>query len=323
MRSVIRRRALGAQLLVAALSVALGPGGPRLGPQSRPFAEPNARSRASIGEVTGALASGLDPHHPCRRTMPGGWEALHLLEVAITSGNRGPRSDPRFDIEDNKLTVGDQDLIVGTGAIATGEYLRVRRRRRHRDHRRRQPLLRGRCDGGEDDPRGRTVRSSASWTTSATSAEARRPLVAPESGGITWGTVIAADPDRAPGRRRRSGNLFASKRRPPPRLRSTARSSACGPSGQVAPAHDDALAERVCTRPSRRSSRRDPREHDGRGLWIRSRTGSTPRSSARSCADDIEVKEFHLRWGNDYAMIANPRTSFTTSSAPRRSSSSR
>ena len=23
-------------------------------------------------------------------------------------------------------------------------------------------------------------------------------------------------------------------------------------------------------------------------------------------ADDIEVKEFHLRWGNDYAMVANP-----------------
>ncbi len=24
-------------------------------------------------------------------------------------------------------------------------------------------------------------------------------------------------------------------------------------------------------------------------------------------ADDIEIKEFHLRWGNDYAMVANPR----------------
>ncbi len=24
-------------------------------------------------------------------------------------------------------------------------------------------------------------------------------------------------------------------------------------------------------------------------------------------ADDIEMKEFQLRWGNDYVMIANPR----------------
>ena len=78
--------------------------------------------------------------------MPGGWEALHLLEATITSGNQD-LDRLRFDIEDNKLTVGDRDLIVGTGATATSVYLRVRSVNGadvDRDHRRRQPLLRGR-----------------------------------------------------------------------------------------------------------------------------------------------------------------------------------
>jgi hypothetical protein len=58
--------------------------------------------------VTGALAAGSTLTIRIDGTMPGGWEALHLLEATITSGNR-ELDRLRFDIEDNKLTVGDQE----------------------------------------------------------------------------------------------------------------------------------------------------------------------------------------------------------------------
>ena len=57
-------------------------------------------------------------------TMPGGWEGSHLVDVVIRSGSR-TLERARFDIEDNKLTIAGQSVITGTGAVGTGEYLRV------------------------------------------------------------------------------------------------------------------------------------------------------------------------------------------------------
>jgi CRP-like cAMP-binding protein/Zn-dependent protease len=48
-------------------------------------------------------------------------------------------------------------------------------------------------------------------------------------------------------------------------------------------------------------------EGNGRGLWGRLAVEVDPAESRPKLAPDIEVKEFRLRWGNDYAMIANPR----------------
>jgi putative peptide zinc metalloprotease protein len=49
------------------------------------------------------------------------------------------------------------------------------------------------------------------------------------------------------------------------------------------------------------------RRRDGRGVWARLERQTDPSESRPKLADDVEIKEFHLRWGNDYAMIANPR----------------
>jgi CRP-like cAMP-binding protein/Zn-dependent protease len=51
-----------------------------------------------------------------------------------------------------------------------------------------------------------------------------------------------------------------------------------------------------------------PRRH-GRpdGLWRRLAAEFDPGSFRPKLARDVEIKEFQLRWGNDYAMIANPR----------------
>jgi CRP-like cAMP-binding protein/Zn-dependent protease len=52
---------------------------------------------------------------------------------------------------------------------------------------------------------------------------------------------------------------------------------------------------------------RNPAEEDGFGLYERLAESVDPAGFRPQLAPDIEVKEFKLRWGNDYAMIANPR----------------
>ena len=47
-------------------------------------------------------------------------------------------------------------------------------------------------------------------------------------------------------------------------------------------------------------------EGDGQ-LWQRLSDMVDPGQFRPKLADDVEIKEFHLKWGNDYAMIANPR----------------
>jgi hypothetical protein len=211
MRSVIRRRALGAPLLVAALVVVLAEG-----PASAQSPGPSPTRVPSVnGEVTGAFAVASTLTIRIDGTMPGGWEALHLLEATITSGNR-ELDRLRFDIEDNKLTVGDQNLIVGTGATATSEYLRVNGA---------DVIV---TTGGANlsfEVHAHVVKSipgDARFVLGVVddfgeSAMVTRSLAAPEGGGITWETVIVAILIAllAGGV---IGNLFASKRRPPARL---------------------------------------------------------------------------------------------------------
>jgi hypothetical protein len=210
MRSVNRRRALGAQLLVAALVVVLAEG-----PASAQSPTPTpTRGPSANGQVTGALAAGSTLTIRIDGTMPGGWEALHLLEATITSGTR-KLDRLRFDIEDNKLTVGDQDLIVGTGATATSEYLRVNGA---------DVIV---TTGGAnlsfevDAKVMRTIPGDARFVLGVVddlggSAQVTRSLAAPDGGGITWEVVIALIA-AALFLGGFIGNLFASKRRPPVR----------------------------------------------------------------------------------------------------------
>jgi len=48
-------------------------------------------------------------------------------------------------------------------------------------------------------------------------------------------------------------------------------------------------------------------ERDGHGLWGELAVMVDPAEFRPQLAPDVEVKQFRLRWGNDYAMIANPR----------------
>jgi hypothetical protein len=212
MRSVIRRRVFEGSLLLAALVAVIV----TAGPASAQSTSPSPTSGPSVnGQVSGALASGSTLTIRVDGTMPGGWQALHLLETSVMSGNQ-ELDRLRFDIEDNKLTVGDQEnLIVGTGATATSEYLRVSGA---------NVVV---TTGGANisfEVEARVVKAipeDARFVLGAVddfggSAEITRSLAAPEGGGITVGTVIAliAAALFAGGF---VGNIFASKRRPPPR----------------------------------------------------------------------------------------------------------
>jgi hypothetical protein len=212
MRSVIRRSAFGAQLLLPALLAVLV----TAGPASAQSTSPSPASGPSVnGQVTGALAAGSTLTIRVDGTMPGGWQALHLLEASVMSGNQ-ELDRLCFDIEDNKLTVGDQHtLIVGTGATATSEYLRVSGFN--------VIVTTGRANiSFEVDARVvKTIPEGARFVLGVVddlgeSADVTRALAAPESGGISWGTVAAliAAALFAGGF---VGNLFATKRRPPPR----------------------------------------------------------------------------------------------------------
>jgi CRP-like cAMP-binding protein/Zn-dependent protease len=58
-----------------------------------------------------------------------------------------------------------------------------------------------------------------------------------------------------------------------------------------------------------REAKPEPGEAPGKpgGVWRRLAAEFDPTSFRPRLASDVEIKEFHLRWGNDYAMIANPR----------------
>ena len=53
--------------------------------------------------------------------------------------------------------------------------------------------------------------------------------------------------------------------------------------------------------------RRQEVAEDGHGIWDELAVKLDPAEFRPELAPDIEVREFKLRWGNDYAMIANPR----------------
>ena len=184
------------------------------GPAAAQSASPSSsRGPGVAGQVTGALVTGSRLTIRVDATMPGGWQALHLVEMAVVSGER-ELERLRFDIEDNKLTLGEQDIVVGTGAVASGEYLRVSGAEVVVTTGGANLSFEVDADVVEAIPEGSRFELSVVDDLGA-SDEISRSIAEPESGGITWETVIAliAAALFVGGL---IGNLFASKRRRPP-----------------------------------------------------------------------------------------------------------
>jgi hypothetical protein len=211
MRSVIRRRAFGAHLLVAALATVIL----ATVPASARSVSPSPASGPKVeGQVTGALAAGSTLAIGIDGSMPGGWEGLHLVEASVVSGGE-ELEHLRFEIEDNKLTIGDQGIVVGTANVATGTYLRAS-----------GADVVVTTGGGNlsfevDAGVVKTIPEDARFRLRVTddfgaSDEVSRGLAEPKSSGITWQTVVAliAAALFVGGF---IGNLFASRLRAPAR----------------------------------------------------------------------------------------------------------
>lgn len=122
-RAVIRRGAIGLGAL-AALLVALSASP---APANAQTASPSPTKTPSItsARVTGSLVQGGTLTMRVDALMPGGWRGLHLVEVSVLV-NGSVVEHLVYEIEDDKLSVGDQAIARGTGAVAEGAYMRVR-----------------------------------------------------------------------------------------------------------------------------------------------------------------------------------------------------
>jgi hypothetical protein len=167
------------------------------------------------GSVTGGLAQGGTITLRIDATAVGGWQNLHRIQVSVEGGGK-VLEQLAFDIENNLLAVGSHDIVIGTGGVATGAYVRVNGA---------DVVL---TTGGANLSFSttahvvRAIPAGATFTLSALddfgrTASVRRTIQQPPKRGLNWTTVVAAIVAAllAGGL---VGNLFASRRRPPPRL---------------------------------------------------------------------------------------------------------
>ena len=213
----------------------------------------------------------------------------------------------QFDIEDNKMKVGEQDLIVGTGAVATGEYLRV---------------------GGTDivvttgagnlsfEIDARVVKTLPESSRFDLSVTTDLGTTAETSTQLCENRARRAVGDRHHGRpdRPAGGRVRREHRRVAPPATSPSVDLRVHPAqdrrrgGNVAPApmNGPPRAGRVRGRSGRAGDGPECRRRPW-AVGSAQHAGHPAEFRAPQLAPDVEVKEFHLRWGNDYAMIANPR----------------
>ncbi|HEX9122166.1 MAG TPA: hypothetical protein VF984_02235 [Actinomycetota bacterium] len=167
------------------------------------------------GRVSGSPAAGGTLTIEADAIQVGGWQGLDTIDVDLVVAG-GVKDRLSFDIGNNLVTVNTQDLVVGTGARASGTYLQlggdgvtVTTGGAHLILRLRTTVV-------------RAIPASARFRLTATddfgqSASVARAIAKPAStGGFSWGEMAAfvAIALFAGGF---LGNLVASKRRPPAR----------------------------------------------------------------------------------------------------------
>ena len=181
-----------------------------------PAAHAQTPAPASVdGTVTGALAQGDTLTLRVDGTATGGWQNLHKIQVSVEAGGK-VLEQLIFDIEDSKLAVGSQDLVIGTGAVATGDYLRVNGADVVLTTGGAHLSFSTTADVIREIPTGARFMLSVVDDFGRTASVGRSVEQPPEL-GLNWTTVVAAIVAAllAGGL---VGNLFASRRRPPQRL---------------------------------------------------------------------------------------------------------
>jgi len=182
---------------------------------SSPSASPTFQTPQIDGAVTGSNIQGKVLEIQVDSTLPGGWEGLHRVDVALLVGGREV-DQIDYDIENAKVTLDGHAIAVGTGAEASGAYLHLNGARVILTTGGGALSLRVGADVIQAIPESARFRLSVT-TDRGQTASVVRELASPPAKGLTWSTVIAALVIAllAGGF---VGNVFASRRRPPARL---------------------------------------------------------------------------------------------------------
>lgn len=203
------RRAISV-LALAGLVIA-GPGRPARA-QS-----PSAAPAPSVdGQVSGGLRPGAVLTIRTDVTMPGGWQGLHLVEVAVLSGDR-EIEHMTYEVETSRLEIGASRLLVGTGSVGSGTFLRVRGPRVVVTTGGAYLSITIDADVLRALPAGARFRLSATSDTGVVATAIRTIAATSDDGGFGWDVVFAAIAG-ALLVGAFAGNLVASRRRPPARL---------------------------------------------------------------------------------------------------------
>jgi hypothetical protein len=168
------------------------------------------------GSASGKLSAGSPITVRIDAVEVGGWQGLQLLEASLLIGGQ-PAEVLTYDVQSQQISVGDQSVLAGTGGSVSGRYLGVSAA---------QVVV---TTGGANlslsvtakvvqaIPSDARFRFEAIDNSGGTARQTQPIGSAKGGGGVSWGTVITTVIVALLGGAF-LGNLFASRRRPAPRL---------------------------------------------------------------------------------------------------------
>jgi hypothetical protein len=168
------------------------------------------------GSASGALALGSRLVLRIDAAEVGGWLGLHELDLSLLIGGQAVET-VTYDVEDQKLAIGDQEVLAGTGGLVAGSYLQMSGAEVVVTTGGANLSLAATADVLRSIPSDARFRFAATDDRGLTASVTRSLQVPKDGGGVSWGTVIATVCIALLGGAF-LGNLFASSRRPPLRL---------------------------------------------------------------------------------------------------------
>ncbi len=168
------------------------------------------------GTVSGGLSAGARLAIRIDAAQVGGWQGIHRLDAILVVGGREVET-LAYDVEDQRVAVGAEEVLAGAGGSVAGSYLRVSGADVVVTTGGANLSLAVSASVLQAIPSDARFRFEATDDAGLTSAVTRSVGSGKAGGGVSWGTVIVTVAIALLGGAF-FGNLFASRRRPPPRL---------------------------------------------------------------------------------------------------------
>jgi hypothetical protein len=168
------------------------------------------------GSATGELTQGARLVLRIDAAEVGGWQGLDRLDVSLVVDG-GALETIEYDVESQELAIGKEQVFAGTGNLVAGSYIRVSGAQVVVTTGGANLSLTATAAVLRSIPSDSRFRFAATDDAGLTSSVTRTLQAGRGEGGVSWGTVIATV-CVALLAGAFLGNLFASSRRPPPRL---------------------------------------------------------------------------------------------------------